>query len=173
MYIWDERRLIPYQKDFYNRNKINPAMKRQCLYSYKTFTYIHHTMPVGIMLLGNWVVLPFHWEMHMLLIVTAASFMVGTPARHRRQEGKKRASSLLPTLKLQQSTHHSSSAALSRIWFICVEIHSPLNLSIASWWLCMTRTYFLEGTTAWKHCQVWTGQQYFTSIKTANTSLHI
>lgn len=51
-------------------------------------------MPVGITLLEDWAVLPFRWEIQILLMVAASSFVVECPssvelpARHTRQEGK-------------------------------------------------------------------------------------
>lgn len=46
--------------------------------------YIHHTVPVRMMLL-DWIVLPLRWEIQILLIVDCGFYLPG----HTRQEGKR------------------------------------------------------------------------------------
>jgi len=68
--------------------------------------------------LWDWVVLPFQWEIRILLMVVSAhswwipqalwNYLPDTQDKREKQ-----ASPVLPTLKLPQSTHHNSSAALS------------------------------------------------------------
>lgn len=165
-----KKRLVPYQKE----TKCTPAMKIQYSYSYKTFPYIHCPVPVGIMLLRNWVVLRFHWKT--CIFVNVGCFFIhggipelcGATWQPQKIGGKKQASPVPLTLKLQQSTHHSSSAALSPHFYVCgdpypSEPHCIFMIAVHS------KNLLYRKRSVWKLCKVWTYEQHFTFIKITHT----
>lgn len=89
------------------------------------------------------------------------------PSRTHKIGGQK--GPVLPSLKLQQPTQHSSWAALPLIVSGVIEVHFPLNLSTSSWWPHVVRIC-RNGPQSGSTMKYEVCQQYLTSIRITSMS---